>query len=173
MHRKDHRCYAAGTLLDGCTAAGGTRRTLARMATDTAAALNVQLAEDAAGRFLRYVRIDTQSEEDSEEVSEHLRSSSTFSACCSGSSRSSGSPDAAIDEHGYVTATLPPTVDRRGADDRVLRARRHGPRGERREREAHSGEALRRAARSLSASPARRSCWRSRRSSARTMSATS
>ncbi len=42
-------------------------RTLAPMATDTAAALAAQLAEDAAERFLRYVRIDTQSEEDSEE----------------------------------------------------------------------------------------------------------
>ena len=36
------------------------------MATETSAALAAQLAEDAAERFLRYVRIDTQSDEDSE-----------------------------------------------------------------------------------------------------------
>src|SRR5438876_1088869 len=35
------------------------------MATDTRETLAARLAEDAAARFLRYVRIDTQSEEDS------------------------------------------------------------------------------------------------------------
>ena len=35
------------------------------MATETGAAIASQLAEDAAERFLRYVRIDTQSDEDS------------------------------------------------------------------------------------------------------------
>jgi tripeptide aminopeptidase len=80
------------------------------MPTETGATLAARLAEDAAERFLRYVRIDTQSDEDSptypstdkqlvllrllRDELEHL-----------------GLADAAMDEHGYVTATVPATAE--------------------------------------------------------------
>ena len=69
-----------------------------------------QLAEDAAERFLRYVRVDTQSDEDSatypstEGQLELLR-------LLRDELEAVGLTDAAIDEHGYVTATLPATVE--------------------------------------------------------------
>ena len=46
--------------------------------------------------------------------------------------RGLGLEDAELDEHGYVFATVPATVERQGADDRLPRARRHVPRGDRR-----------------------------------------
>jgi len=78
------------------------------VSTETLAA---RLAEDAAERFLRYVRIETQSDEESDtypstpgqlELLRLLRDEL----------EQIGLGDAAIDEHGYVTGTLPATVER-------------------------------------------------------------
>ena len=78
------------------------------MSTETLAA---RLAEDAAERFLRYVGIETQSDEESDtypstpgqlELLRLLRDEL----------EQIGLDDAAIDEHGYVTGTLPATVER-------------------------------------------------------------
>ncbi len=81
------------------------------MATETHAGLAAQLAEDAAERFLRYVRIDTQSEEDSESYPSTAKQLDLLRLLL-GELQELGLEDAAIDEHGYVTATLPATVDR-------------------------------------------------------------
>jgi tripeptide aminopeptidase len=84
--------------------------TLARVAIEGSTRLAAQLSEDAAERFLRYVRIDTQSDEDSEtypstpgqlELLRLLRDEL----------EQVGLADAALDENGYVTATLPATVE--------------------------------------------------------------
>jgi tripeptide aminopeptidase len=79
------------------------------MATHTDAALAAQLAEDAAERFLRYVRIDTQSDEDSETYPSTEKQLDLLRLLADELSEL-GLDDAAIDEHGYVTATLPSTV---------------------------------------------------------------
>jgi tripeptide aminopeptidase len=81
------------------------------MATDTHEALAAQLAEDAAERFLRYVRIDTQSDEDSETYPSTAKQLDLLRLLL-GELEELGLADAAIDDHGYVTATLPPTVER-------------------------------------------------------------
>jgi len=81
------------------------------MATDTHEALAAQLAEDAAERFLRYVRIDTQSDEDSESYPSTAKQLDLLRLLL-GELQAFGLADAAIDEHGYVTATLPATVGR-------------------------------------------------------------
>jgi tripeptide aminopeptidase len=81
------------------------------MATDTHEALAAQLAEDAAERFLRYVRIDTQSDEDSDSYPSTAKQLDLLRLLL-GELQELGLADAAIDEHGYVTATLPATVDR-------------------------------------------------------------
>src|SRR5581483_6709682 len=62
------RAYRARTSRPGSHSSSRAtpRRYRRTMATETSAALAAQLAEDAAGRFLRYVRIDTQSDEDSD-----------------------------------------------------------------------------------------------------------
>lgn len=75
------------------------------MASEVAA----QLAEDAAERFLRYVRVDTQSEEDSTEYPSTAKQLDLLRLLLD-ELRALGLDDAAIDEHGYVTATLPATV---------------------------------------------------------------
>jgi tripeptide aminopeptidase len=80
------------------------------MATDTSATLNAQLAEDAAERFLRYVRIDTQSDEDSETYPSTEKQLDLLRLLVD-ELKDAGLADAAIDEHGYVTATVPTTVD--------------------------------------------------------------
>jgi tripeptide aminopeptidase len=80
------------------------------MATDTTAALAAQLAEDAAERFLRYVRIDTQSEEDSEEYPSTAKQLDLLRLLLA-ELQELGLADAAIDASGYVTATLPSTVE--------------------------------------------------------------
>jgi tripeptide aminopeptidase len=69
-----------------------------------------ELAEDAAARFLRYVRFDTQSDEDSPTYPSTEKQLELLRALRD-ELRELGLPDAAIDEHGYVTATVPPTVD--------------------------------------------------------------
>ena len=80
------------------------------MATDTSAALAAQLAEDAAQRFMRYVRIDTQSDEDSETYPSTEKQLDLLRLLVD-ELKEAGLADAAIDEHGYVTATLPATID--------------------------------------------------------------
>jgi tripeptide aminopeptidase len=80
------------------------------MATDTSVTLAAQLAEDAAERFLRYVRIDTQSDEDSE-VYPSTEKQLDLLRLLVDELKEAGLADAAIDEHGYVTATVPATVD--------------------------------------------------------------
>jgi tripeptide aminopeptidase len=79
------------------------------MATDTHAALAAQLAEDAAERFLRYVRIDTQSDEDSESYPSTAKQLDLLRLLVD-ELNELGLDDVAIDDHGYVTATLPSTV---------------------------------------------------------------
>ena len=81
------------------------------MATNTHPALAAQLTEDAAERFLRYVRFDTRSDEDSESYPSTAKQLDLLRALLA-ELQELGLPDAAIDEHGYVTATLPSTVDR-------------------------------------------------------------
>ncbi|MBV8259097.1 MAG: tripeptide aminopeptidase PepT, partial [Actinobacteria bacterium] len=81
------------------------------MATDTSAALAAQLAEDAAERFLRYVRIDTQSDEDSETYPSTAKQLDLL-RLLRDELEAIGLQDAAIDDHGYVTATIPATVER-------------------------------------------------------------
>jgi tripeptide aminopeptidase len=78
------------------------------MAPTTAA---TELAEDAARRFLRYVQIDTQSDEDSAEYPSTAKQLDLLRLLVE-ELTAIGLEDAAIDEHGYVTATLPSTVDR-------------------------------------------------------------
>src|SRR5712691_9450798 len=73
------------------------------MATDTHAALAAELAEDAAERFLRYVRIDTQSDEDSEAYPSTAKQLDLLRLLLD-ELKEIGLADAAIDEHGYVTA---------------------------------------------------------------------
>jgi tripeptide aminopeptidase len=79
------------------------------MATDTQTALAARLAEDAADRFLRYVRIDTQSDEDSETYPSTEKQLDLLRLLAA-ELKELGLDDAAIDEHGYVTATVPATV---------------------------------------------------------------
>ena len=79
------------------------------MATGTDAALAAGLAEDAAERFLRYVRIDTQSDEDSESYPSTAKQLDLLRLLVD-ELKEAGLADAAIDEHGYVTATVPATV---------------------------------------------------------------
>jgi tripeptide aminopeptidase len=80
------------------------------MATDTSAAVVAELAEDAAERFLRYVRIDTQSDEDSESYPSTAKQLDLLRLLLE-EVQALGLEDAAIDEHGYVTGTLCSTVD--------------------------------------------------------------
>jgi tripeptide aminopeptidase len=80
------------------------------MATDAGAAIVAQLAEDAAERLLRYVRIDTQSDEDSESYPSTAKQLDLLRLLLE-EVQALGLEDAAIDEHGYVTGTLGSTVD--------------------------------------------------------------
>jgi tripeptide aminopeptidase len=72
--------------------------------------LAAQLAEDAAERFLRYVRFDTQSDEESGTYPSTEKQLVLLRALRD-ELEQVGLADAAIDEHGYVTATLPATVE--------------------------------------------------------------
>jgi tripeptide aminopeptidase len=72
--------------------------------------LAAQLAEEAAERFVRYVRIDTQSDEDSETYPS-TEGQLVLLRLLRDELEQAGLADAAIDEHGYVTASLPATVD--------------------------------------------------------------
>ena len=76
----------------------------------TETTLAARLAEDAAERFLRYVRFDTQSDEESETYPSTDKQL-VLLRLLRDELEQAGLPDAAIDEHGYVTATLPATVE--------------------------------------------------------------
>ena len=72
--------------------------------------LAATLAEDAAERFLRYVRIDTQSDEESETYPS-TDGQLDLLRLLRDELEQIGLADAAMDEHGYVTGTLPATVE--------------------------------------------------------------
>jgi len=76
----------------------------------TETTLAARLAEDAAERFLRYVRIDTQSDEDSDTYPS-TDGQLVLLRLLRDELEQAGLDDATIDEHGYVTATLPATVE--------------------------------------------------------------
>jgi tripeptide aminopeptidase len=69
-----------------------------------------QLAEDAAERLLRYVRIDTRSDEESETYPS-TDGQLDLLRLLRDELEQVGLADVAMDEHGYVTATLPATVE--------------------------------------------------------------
>jgi tripeptide aminopeptidase len=73
--------------------------------------LAAQLADDAAERLIRYVQIDTQSDEDSETYPSTAKQLDLLRLLLD-ELRELGLADAQMDEHGYVTATIPSTVDR-------------------------------------------------------------
>jgi tripeptide aminopeptidase len=73
--------------------------------------LAAQLVEDAVDRFLRYVRIDTQSDEDSETYPSTEKQLDLL-RLLRDELEAAGLADAAIDRYGYVTATLPATVEK-------------------------------------------------------------
>jgi tripeptide aminopeptidase len=80
------------------------------MAIDTSAAPAAELAEEAAERFLRYVRIDTQSDEDSESYPTTAKQLDLLRLLVE-ELIEIGLDDASIDENGYVTAALPATIE--------------------------------------------------------------
>ena len=84
--------------------------TLARVTLEGSTTLAARLSEDAAERFLRYVRIDTQSNEDSETYPS-TEGQLVLLGLLREELEAAGLADAAIDDNGYVTATLPATVD--------------------------------------------------------------
>jgi tripeptide aminopeptidase len=77
------------------------------MSTETT--LAAQLAEDAAERLLRYVRIDTQSDEESDTYPS-TDGQLDLLRVLREELEQAGLADVAMDEHGYVTGTLPATV---------------------------------------------------------------
>src|SRR3954471_21565176 len=70
-----------------------------------------ELAEAAAGRFLRYVTYDTQSDEDSETYPSTAKQLELLKALRD-ELEQLGPEDVAMDDNGYVTAPLPATVDK-------------------------------------------------------------
>jgi tripeptide aminopeptidase len=72
--------------------------------------LPARLAEDAAERLLRYVRYDTQSDEESETYPSTEKQLELL-RLLRDELEQVGLADATIDEHGYVTGTLPATVE--------------------------------------------------------------
>ena len=73
-------------------------------------ALAEELAEDVLERFLRYVRIDTQSAFVSDTYPSTLKQLDLCRLLVE-ELREAGLEDAELTEHGYVFATLPGTVD--------------------------------------------------------------
>jgi len=69
-----------------------------------------QLAEDAAERLLRYVRIDTRSDEESNTYPS-TPGQLDLLRLLRDELEQVGLADVTMDEHGYVTGTLPPTVE--------------------------------------------------------------
>ena len=87
-------------------------------------------------RFLRYVRYDTQSDEASTTYPSTAKQLVLLRDLAA-ELKALGLADAAVDEFGYVTATIPATTTQaERADDRVHRARRHVAGDARRGREA-------------------------------------
>jgi len=80
------------------------------MATDTGSTFAAELAEDAADRLIRYAQIDTQSDEDSPDYPSTAKQLDLLRLLVN-ELKEIGLDDASIDVHGYVTATLPATVD--------------------------------------------------------------
>jgi tripeptide aminopeptidase len=78
---------------------------------DTGTTLAAELAQDAAERLIRYAQIDTQSDEDSTEYPSTAKQLDLLRLLVD-ELNEIGLDDVAIDEHGYVTATLSSTVDR-------------------------------------------------------------
>jgi tripeptide aminopeptidase len=76
----------------------------------TETTLVARLAEDAAGRLVRYARIDTQSDEESETYPS-TDGQLDLLRLLRDELEQIGLPDATIDDHGYVTATLQATVE--------------------------------------------------------------
>ena len=76
----------------------------------TETTLAAQLAEDAAERFLRYVRIDTRSDEDSDTYPS-TPGQLDLLRLLRDELEQVGLADVTMDEHGYVTGTLPATVE--------------------------------------------------------------
>jgi len=72
--------------------------------------LAADLAEDALERFLRYVRVDTQSEYDSATYPSTVRQLD-LTRLLADELRALGLDDVELTEHGYVFATLPGTVE--------------------------------------------------------------
>ena len=72
--------------------------------------LAARLAEDAAERLLRYVRYDTQSDEESDTYPS-TDSQLVLLRVLRDELEEIGLSDLAMDEHGYVTGTVPATVD--------------------------------------------------------------
>jgi tripeptide aminopeptidase len=70
-----------------------------------------ELADDALERFLRYVRFDTQSDPLSDSYPSTDKQLELLRVLAE-ELRAFGLDDAAVDEHGYVFATVPATVDR-------------------------------------------------------------
>jgi tripeptide aminopeptidase len=70
--------------------------------------LAAELGDDVLQRFLRYVRIDTQSDEESRTIPSTAKQRD-LSELLAGELRELGLEDANVDEHGYVFATLPGT----------------------------------------------------------------
>jgi tripeptide aminopeptidase len=77
----------------------------------TETTLAARLAEDAAERFLRYVRIDTRSDEDSDTYPS-TPGQLDLLRLLRDELEQIGLADVAMDEHGYVTGTIPATVNR-------------------------------------------------------------
>lgn len=69
-----------------------------------------ELAEDAAERFLRYVRIDTRSDAGADSYPS-TEGQLVLLLLLRDELEQAGLAEVALDEHGYVTATLPPTVE--------------------------------------------------------------
>jgi len=70
-----------------------------------------ELAESAVGRFLRYVRVDTQSDEASDSYPSTVKQLDLLRLLVSECSALE-LEDVHLDAHGYVTATIPATVER-------------------------------------------------------------
>jgi len=73
--------------------------------------LAAELAEDAAARLIRYAQIDTQSDEDSETYPS-TEGQLVLLRLLRDELHEIGLTDASMDGNGYVTATLPSTIDR-------------------------------------------------------------
>jgi tripeptide aminopeptidase len=76
----------------------------------TETTLAARLAEDAAERLLRYVRIDTRSDEESDTYPS-TEGQLDLLRLLRDEVEQAGLTDVAMDEHGYVTGTLPATVE--------------------------------------------------------------